>query len=192
MNAFIFINKRVRNDLLWFAKQVELLEGIWVMDTEEWCAEDADFQIWGDASSIGLAFYLPSHKTAYVADPVVDQEQNYNIFFNEAVTVLAALQWAASKTPPPKCLAIHTDSTTAFAIFNTLRALDIYNPIIMALVKIRLESKINLRIFHIEGKKNIIADALSRRAFAAACMYMPELSIRHFTPPLDMLGATKV
>ncbi len=97
--------------------------------------------------------------------------------------IFAALEWAASRTPPPKCLAIHTNSTTSFSIFNSLRTLDMYNPIIMASVKIRLESKIDLRIFHIEGKKNVIADALSRQAFAVACSYMPELSIRENSRP---------
>jgi hypothetical protein len=192
MNALIYVNKQTRNDLLWFAEQVESLEGIWVLNTEEWGANEVDFQIWGDASPVGLAFFSPTHKMAYVADPVVDQERTFNIFFNEAVTVLAALEWAASLNAPPKHLAIHTNSTTSFAIFNTLRALEVYNPIIMAAVKIRLESNIDLRIFHIEGKKNVVANALSRCAFAVARLYMPDLSIRQFMPPLDMSGAAKV
>ncbi|KAF8335918.1 uncharacterized protein EI90DRAFT_2834970, partial [Cantharellus anzutake] len=36
MSALIYINKLARNDLLWFADQVESLEGVRMLDTEEW------------------------------------------------------------------------------------------------------------------------------------------------------------
>src|SRR5258708_14201811 len=123
---------------------------------------DADFEIWGDASATSLAFWSPTHGVAYIADPVVDAEKQFSVFFNEALTILAALEWAATLELPPKCLAIHTDSMTSFSIFNSLRAISTYNPIILQSVKVWLKSKIDLRVFHIDGKKNTIADALSR------------------------------
>jgi hypothetical protein len=83
------------------------------------------------------------------------------------------------------------DSTTSFSIFNTLWALKLYNPIIMATVKICLQSSIDLQVFHIEGKKNDVADALSRRAFSLACSLVPGLSIKFFTDLLDMMGVAK-
>jgi hypothetical protein len=121
----------------------------------------------------------------------MDHERNFNIFYNEAMAILAALKWAASLTPTPKRLAIHTDSTSSFSIFNTLHVLELYNPIIMEAVKIPLQHNIELRVFHIEGKKNVVADALSRRSLNLARSLVPGLSIRFFTPLLDMTGATK-
>src|SRR4029077_4260384 len=56
MNAPIYINKRTREDLLWFADQAESLEGVRMLLTEEWTASEADFEIWGDASAMGMAF----------------------------------------------------------------------------------------------------------------------------------------
>ena len=102
MSAPIFLNKRTSNDLLWFADQVKYLEGVRVIYAEVWDVFDANLQIWGDASALGLAFWSPTHMVGYVADPILNTECNFNIFFNEAITILAALKWAAALTPIPK------------------------------------------------------------------------------------------
>ncbi len=162
-------------DLLWFADQVEQLDGVWMFNDEIWDAPQADFQIWGDASTIGLAFWSPSHNVTYIADPIVDAECHFNIFYNEALTILAALWWALTLNPVPKHLAIHMDSSTSFSIFNSLHAISLYNPIIFSSVKIHLQSKIDLHVFFIEGKKNTIADTLSRCALSLACSLAPGL-----------------
>ena len=186
MNAPVYLNKQVSTDLLWFVEQVERLDGVRMFDVEEWSAADADFEIWGDASASGLAFWSAKHRVTYIADPIVDIEGQFNIFFNEALTVLAALQWAASLSPPLRHLAIHTDSSTSFGIFNSLRALDLYNPIILESVKIWIEHNIDLHVFLIEGKKNVVADALSWRLLGLARQFAPGLSIRNFAPPLNL------
>ena len=55
---------------------------------------------------------------------------------------------------------------------------------------IRLQFKIDLHIFYIEGKKNTIADALSRRAIPLARQLAPGIKILYFTPSLSALGAS--
>src|SRR5260221_7458300 len=82
-----------------------------------------------------------------MADPIVDVEHNF-IFYNEdeALTILAVLQWASSLNPLPKHLAIHTDSSSSFSIFNSLHATSMYNPIILSSVKIQLKFNINLHV----------------------------------------------
>src|SRR5260370_37180452 len=47
LGAPIFLNKWTIEDLLWFADQVELLEGIQTLEVETWDAHDADLEIWG-------------------------------------------------------------------------------------------------------------------------------------------------
>ena len=189
MNAPVYLNKQVSSDLLWFADQVETLDGVRMFDVEEWSAHEADFEIWGDASASGLAFWSPKHQVAHIADPIVNTEGQFNIFFNEALTVLAALQWAASLSPPPKRLAIHTDSSTSFGIFNSLHALDLYNPIIFESAKTWIKHQIDLWVFFIEGKKNVVADALSHCLIGLACQIAPGLTIRNFAPLLNLTGA---
>ena len=153
-----------------------------MFNNEIWDMPKADLQIWGDASAIGLAFWSPSHNVAYITDPIVDAERHFNVFYNEAITILAALEWASSLKPPPKRLAIHTDSSTSFSIFNSLCAISLYNPIILSSVKICLNSKIDLHVFYIEGKKNTIANALSCHALLLAHHLAPGLKILFFTP----------
>src|SRR5258708_17879228 len=187
MNAPIFLNKCMTEDLLWFADQVEHLEGVWMFDNEIWDVSEADLQIWGDASAVGLAFWAPLHNVAYIANPIVDAECNFNVFYNEALAILAVLQWL---NPPPKCLAIHTNSSSSFRIFNSLHAISMYNPIIFSSVKIQLEFKIDLHVFFIECKKNTIADALSHCTLFLACHLAPGLKILFFTPPQLVMGVS--
>ena len=52
LGAPIFLNKQTTEDLLWFADQVEALEGVRVLEAEVWDA--------CNASAIGLAFWSPS------------------------------------------------------------------------------------------------------------------------------------
>ena len=125
----------------------------------------------------------------FIGDPIIEKDAPFNIFYNEALTVLAALEWSASLNPIPKRVAIYTDSTNSLNIFNSLCASDSYNPILMSAVMIQINYNIDLRVFHIEGKKNDVADALSRRNFESARNLIPDLTIRHFTPPLNMTGA---
>ena len=54
--------------------QVEHLDGVHMFNSEIWDAPEADLQIWGDASAIGLAFWSPSHNVAFIADPIIDVE----------------------------------------------------------------------------------------------------------------------
>ncbi len=190
LNAPIFLNKHPTEDLLWFTDQVEQLDGVHMFNSEVWDAPEADLQIWGDASAIGLAFWSPSHNVAFIADPIIDAEWHFNVFYNEVLTILAALQWASTLNPLPKHLAIHMDSSTSFSIFNSLCAISLYNPIIFLSVKICLEFKIDLHIFFIQGKKNTIANALSCWALSLAHQLAPGLKILFFMPLQLSMGVS--
>jgi hypothetical protein len=151
---------------------------------------DANLEIFGNACKIGLAFWAPKLKAAYIGDPIIFPDEPFNIFYNEAIVILAALEWAASSSSPPKRLAIHTDSTNSLNIFNSLHATDFYNPILMSAITTHIESGIDLRVFQIEGKCNVIADALSCRNFEHVKNIYPSITIHHFEPPaLWKLGA---
>ena len=54
-----------------------------------------------------------------------------------------------------------------------------------------LESKIDLRVFHIAGETNTVADAISRGQFHLARQHQPGIAIRTFLPPQDALGALR-
>ncbi len=181
----VYINKRVRDDLLWFADSVDRLEGVRLFEAEEWSADAAELEIWSDASRDGLGFWVPKFSSGFIGDVVLGNDSTFNIFLNEAIAILAALHWSSSLHPTPTRLAIHTDSSNSFNIFNSLRASNAYNAILMSAAMIRIDHGIDLRVFFIEGKQNIIADALSRRSFEIIRNLVPDVTIRHFTPPIS-------
>src|SRR5260221_3645710 len=133
----VYLNKSVHEDLLWFAHSLKHLDGVWLFEAEEWSANEADLEVWSDASKDGLGFWAPKNLSMFFGDPVLHDELSFNIFFNEAIAILAAIHWSASLHPPPRRLAIHTDSSNSFNIFNSLRASDPYNSMLMSAASIR-------------------------------------------------------
>jgi hypothetical protein len=56
------------------------------------------------------------------------------------------------------------------------------NGIIKASVDLRLHNEVDIRVLHIPGEDNQIADALSRMDFDRALSLRPSLMISSFTP----------
>ena len=85
------------------------------------------------------------------------------IFFFEALTVLSALSHACESILYRPCrLAIFTDNSNTFDMFNTLHALPAYNPILITATDLLITSGIKLRVFHVPQEENKVADALLR------------------------------
>jgi len=76
-------------------------------------------------------------------------------------------------------------------MFHSLKATTGYNKLLFLAIRLLITNHISLRIFHIAGTENIVADALSRSLFETALVHHPSLSIRLFQPPQDALGAIK-
>jgi hypothetical protein len=54
-----------------------------------------------------------------------------------------------------------------------------------------LSHNIDLRVLHVAGKRNTVADAISRQNFVSTKLLAPGLAINPFEPPQDALGALK-
>src|SRR6266511_1682128 len=90
-------------------------------------------------------------------------------------------------------------------IFASLRALPAYNVILQTAVDLLYEGNHELRVLHVPGEANTVADALSRQNYARAWELQPDLTISEFepyvrikdghrfilSPPRPALGATK-
>ncbi len=127
----VYLNKCVCEDLLWFAHLLNHLDGVQLFEAEEWLAED------------GLGFWAPEYSSAFFGDPIIHDGLSFNIFLNEVIAILAAIHWSASLHLPPCCLAIHTDSSNPFNIFNSLHASDPYNSVLMSAALIQIDHGIN-------------------------------------------------
>lgn len=188
-HARIFINKAVCRDLTWFSNILRDFDGRLFLKSSLWPVDEADLIIFCDASLSGLGFWCPTQLLGFYY--TLSSTVQRSIFFFESLCVLSALAWAAELPLGPSRVVIYTDSLNSVQIFGSLAAQDGYNDILMHAVTILLDSRIDLRVLHVAGQLNTIADMLSRGMIQAACTAVPSLRINSFSPPLDLLGAVE-
>ncbi len=56
-------------------------------------------------------------------------------------------------------------------------------------VEVMMDHNIDIRVVHIPGSENLIADALSRSLFDTAINHEPALQVSSFTPPRQQMRA---
>jgi hypothetical protein len=201
--AYVMINKEVRVALGWFVERLATTDGVSILDAEEWGHEEADLVIYCDASTgargqgkPGLGFWVPARRLGFYADGAVPyppnlrlNEETGSIFYLEALTVLSAIFWVGTLARKPHRLLVYTDSMNTVDMFNSMRAEPGYNTILMEAVDTLIDIGVSLRVFHISGEENSIADALSRSMFDIVRAQQPRLQIAIFQPPrLDAGG----
>ena len=130
------MNNAVHEDLLWFTHSLACLDGVQLFEAEEWSAGEADLEVWSNASKDGLGFWAPKYSAAFFSDPIIYDGSPFNIFLNEATAILATIHWLSSLHSPLHHLAIHTDSSNSFSIFNSLHASNPYNSVLMSATSI--------------------------------------------------------
>jgi hypothetical protein len=111
------------------------------------------------------------------------------IFFAEALAVCSAIHAIPEMDPLPQRVVIYTDNSNTVNIFSSLRASAPYNRILMSAVDVLIAHGIDLRVYHVPGHENVVADALSRFNNELALQLVPGLLIDHFQPPQDAMGA---
>lgn len=186
-NAEIYVNNRIRRELRWIANHIENSEGILMLESIDWPIESASLSILCDASLVGMGFWVPNSGIGFQCRTM---DPNHPIFYWESLTVLAAIQWACeSCSTTPRRLVIYTDNMNTVSLFDTLRATPLYNPIILTACELMISFNIQVRVLHLPGIENGVADALSRFDTPRALSLRPELFIFPFSPPHLVLGA---
>jgi hypothetical protein len=137
-----------------------------------------------------MGFWYPANGHAFYSHVPSGVPTDF-IFYYEALCVLSALEHASSLCSSPSRIAIYTDNSNTVDIFSSLRCLPAYNEILKQSANILLATDHQLRVFHVPGHDNSIADAISRQSFAKAIVARPDLQIHPFEPPQMTLGATK-
>jgi hypothetical protein len=185
------INNTISNELHWLANHVEKSNGVRIIESREWSRLEAHDTFLCDACPAGMGYWSP--KTCEGFTCAISSDSRNGIFFFEALTVLSALSHVCeSVSPKPHRLAILTDSSNTFDMFNTLHALPAYNPILISATDLLLASGIQLRVFHIPREENKVADALSRLDVGGARQLQPNLAITNFLPPRFTLGEVRL
>ena len=135
-----------------------------------------------------MGFWYPVSKDGYYAPTPVNVPSDV-IFYFEALCVLSALVDVQKKAPSGSKILIYTDNSNTVDIFRSLRCLPPYNHLLKSAVDVLINRDYSLRVLHIPGEQNIVADALSRVQFSVALQNEPLLSLYHFHPP-GMVGST--
>lgn len=178
----IWINNAIREDLTWALVKLKTAHGIHLLKSISWTEESATHIIYCDACPTGLGFWYPSNHLGFHCVAPPDPLPNTIIFFLEALCVLCALQHAHQLSPKGSRFVIYTDNLNTVSIFNSLRCLPEYNILLKEAIDILDIGHHDLRVLHVSGEKNGVADALSRQDFIRAIDLDPNIHLFEFKP----------
>ena len=116
-----------------------------------------------------MGFWYPELSIGFYS-PTPSYENPDLIFYFEALCVHSALFDAHRRTEIKGTgrFVIHTDNSNTVDIFSTFRALPPYNHLLKTAVDVLNLGDNNMRVLHIPGADNAVADALSRADFQRA------------------------
>ena len=160
----LYVNNSIRSDLLWAINHIDRLPSTRVIQSMDWDLDSADLVTYCDASLEGLGYWFPGLCAGFWS-PIPEDPPKDTIFYFEALSVLSALLHTTSFSFPITKLVIYTDNLNTVQMFNSFSALPSYNEILKRAVDHLLsnvDNLIQLRVIHVPGHLNTIADALSR------------------------------
>ncbi|PPR03806.1 hypothetical protein CVT26_000980, partial [Gymnopilus dilepis] len=141
-----------------------------------WEVHDAEWVIYCDACPKGMGFVYEKSNEAFHCDSIADFVAP--IFYFEALCVLSALLNVSKRAQRGDRVVIYTDNMNTVQIFNSLSALPEFNDLLKAAVDVMILCDIKVRVLHIPGELNTIADTLSRSAFITALDCNPSVRAR--------------
>lgn len=177
----VYINEDIARDLRWIKAGIQASDGVFLLEAIAWDENDTSaIVIHTDASMTGMGFWVAARNLAMHA-PLPCAAPVDTIFYYEALVVLCAVRWAAQHATASRLL-IYSDNYNTVNIFGSFAAKKSYYPILMETANILIDNKIELRVVHIPGHRNDVADLLSRQDFSALHTRFPGLAICDFQP----------
>ena len=182
------LNATVHSDLAWLKSVIPRSISIHFTDVGLWKDNEADLVLWSDASlRTALSFVYANQGFIY---PIQPPSEKIDIFFLELIAILSRIHHVASLQQPPRQLLLWTDSLNSVDVLNSLHATEtLHNGPLLAIAKVIFNSGLDIRVCHIDGKKNIRADMLSRLLLDDYHCKFPADCIRYFIPPQELLPA---
>jgi hypothetical protein len=189
--ARLHVNNAIISELGWMAHHIEQLQGLFFYKSLDFDPLSEDVVVaYTDASGLGMGLWFPHDNFAGQSVLPLDAPKD-TIFFFEALAVCSAVHALHNMPNPPSRMLIYSDNTNAVAMFNSLRAHPPYNSILLSAVDVLLQYEVDLRVEHVPGCDNGVADALSRFQNERVLEQAPAACLYDFEPPRDALGAAK-
>jgi hypothetical protein len=181
--SLIWVNNSIREDFSWAVKVLNACSGIHLLRSVYWDVSEATLTLFCDACPEGMGFWYPKLKVAFYS-PTPCYEHPDLIFYFEALCVHSALFDAYRRTASVgnNRFIIYTDNSNTVDIFSSLRALPPYNHLLKTAIDILNTGDNDMRVLHVPGVDNAVADALSRTNFQRALDLVPGLQIFNFEP----------
>ena len=181
--SLIWVNNSIREDFAWAATILRGSSGVHLLKSVYWEVNEATLTVFCDACPEGMGFWYPTLNMAFYS-PTPFHENPDLIFYFEALCVHSALFDAHRRTRTARggLFVIHTDNSNTVDIFSSLRALPPYNHLLKTAVDILNLGNHDMRVLHIPGVDNAVADAISRADFQHAITLVPCLKITKFEP----------
>ena len=189
-HAKLFVSRAVVRDLEWFLFHMKQSDGVYLFGDVEWGIHQADVTAFSDACLSGMAFFFVHSRKGFQCHTPYNPPKD-TIFFFEALAVTSVVDAATRLPILPTRLLIYCDNSNTVDIFHSLRSLPPYNDLLKYTVSLLIKFNISLRVVHVPGEDNDIADALSRFDNARATAACPGLSIFPFQSPRVALGQEK-
>ena len=183
----IFVSKAIIRDLDWFITHVRNSDRIYLFEDVDWDAGQADLTAYSDVCLSGLGFFFEDLKEGFQCSIPQDPPKG-TIFYFEALAVVSAVDAATHLSSIPSCLLVFSDNTNTLNIFHSLHCLPPYNELLKFMVLILIKYEISLRVLHVPGIHNSVADSLSCFDNDKVFAMCPQLSISNFQPPHLAMG----
>jgi hypothetical protein len=178
----VYINNAIRSDLSWAVNNLKNSSGVHILKSITLPPSSADFTIYCDTCPEGMGFWYPISKDGYYAPTPVNVPSGV-IFYFKSLCVVSALVNVQSKAAKGSKILIYMDNQNTVDIFRSLRCLPPYNHLLKQAVDVIIQNDFSLRVLHIPGKANVVADVLSCVRFSVALQAEPYLKMSTFHPP---------
>ncbi|KAH8930081.1 hypothetical protein BT69DRAFT_1209472, partial [Atractiella rhizophila] len=127
-----------------------------------------------------IGFWFPSLNLGFIGQ--FQLPEPVDIFVAESASVLHALRYGIAAGY--RRIVLYTDSMNSVDLFSShsppFSLAKLFRTVVLLLAEHR---EVDLRVLHVPGEQNYIADALSRNREEVVRTYHPTITINYFEPP---------